>query len=253
MDPSTPPSPPPQPKPRRPWAGPLGVLLLIALGIGLLAAGTEIALRLRAWNLGRGAYPEEWSLLEWRSRSGFETVHVAVAGRRLTLPKFFVTRADRGGLAGPEEEVRKVTLELRLPDFKPYGPRSAEDYAADRRDRIYIGLLTRAEATPPEEIVAAAVASGHRRHPNPVPDGKVHLAERSPHEDWAYAYTAEAGYRLFAICERGKVENGCDARFMAGPDIAVAYHFPRERYLDDWASIDAKVRALLRSFDLPLD
>lgn len=238
---------------RRLGAGPLGVLALILLGVGVLAAGTELMLRLRAWTLARGAYPEEWSLLDWRQRTGFETLAASIAGQRLVLPKFFVTRAERGGPRGSPDEVSKITFVLRLPDFRPFGPRSAEDYAADRGDRIHIGLLTGEEAASPAAIVAAAVASGQRQHPNPVPDGRPHVAARSPYEDWAYAYTPERGYRLFAICGRAGAEAGCDARFMAGADLAVAYHFPRERYLDDWPAIDAKVRALLASFGLALE
>jgi len=239
---------------RRLFAGPAAVILPVVLGIALLAAGIEATMKLRAWRLQRGVFPETVSLLDWQRQPGVERVELTIAGRDLVLPKFFVTRADRARLDGGEaDEVSRVVFELRLPDFRPYGLDSVEQYKAEPGARLYIGLLTGPDATPPQEIVRRAVASGQRRDPNPIPDGKPHVAPRSAYEDWAYAYTAEGGYRLFAICGKDKAENLCDARFMAGPGLAVAYGFARERHLADWPAIDAKVRALLQSFGLTLD
>ncbi|MCK6452238.1 MAG: hypothetical protein L6R19_15530 [Alphaproteobacteria bacterium] len=230
-------------------AGPAGLLLLIATGIGILAGVIEIGNDMRAWKLARGSYSEDRSLLDWRRQSGFETFRVTVRGVRLTMPKFFVTRAHRIGLAdAPADEVRTVEFELRLPDFKPYGPASQEQYAKDAAGKLSIRLLTREEAAPPETLIAEAVASGHREHPNPVPDGNVHLSPRSKFEEWAYAYTKADGYRLFAICARDPAENLCTARFMLRPDVAVEYRFARTPHLARWPDIDAKLRALLESF-----
>lgn len=230
-------------------AGPLGLLLLIATGIGILAAVIEIGNNMRAWKLARGSYSEDRSLLDWRRQSGFETFRLRIAGSSLVMPKFFVTRAHRIGLAeAPADEVRTVELELRLPDFKPYGPASQELYAKDATGKLLVRLLTREEAAPPEKMIEAAVASGHREHPNPVPDGKVHLSPRSKFEEWAYAYTKAGGYRLFAICARDPAENFCTARFMLRPGVAVEYRFARTPHLAQWPAIDAKLRALLESF-----
>jgi len=234
---------------RRLLAGPAGLLLLIAVAIGILAGVIEVSGMMRAWKLQRGSYSEDWSLLDWRARSGFDTFKVTVRGLRLTMPKFFVTRAHRMGLADAEvDEVRTVEFELRLPDFKPYGPASQEQYAKDPASKLVIRVLTREEATPPETMIAEAVASGHRQHPNPVPDGAVHLSSRSKFEEWAYAYTKESGYKLFAICARDAAENLCTARFLLRADIAVEYRFARTPNLAEWPAIDAKLRTLLASF-----
>lgn len=234
---------------RRALAGPPGLLLLIATGIGILAAVIEIGNNMRARKLARGSYSEDRSLLDWRRQSGFETFRTRVGGARLVMPKFFVTRAHRIGLAGaPADEVRTVEFELRLPDFKPYGPTSQEQYAKDAAGKLLVRLLTREEAAPPEALIAEAVASGHREHPHPVPDGKVHLSPRSKFEEWAYAYTEAGGYKLFAICARDPAENLCTARFMLRPDVAVEYRFARTPHLARWPETDAKLRTLLQSF-----
>jgi hypothetical protein len=232
-------------------AGPAGLLLLVAAGIGLLAAVPEIAFKMRAANLLRGAYPEDWPLPDWRARDGFERARVAMPGLALTMPKFFVVRTRSDPTDRTGERAGAVEIEIRLPGFQPYGPNSQQDYTERPLDRLSIELSAGDRAPGPEERIERLVATGRHAPLVPVADGAVHVARKTDRDDWAYAYRAGSGYALLAVCDRMGADDRCAASFALRPNVLVEYRFARARYLTDWPAIDAKIRELLESFARP--
>jgi len=232
-------------------AGPAGILLIVATGIGLLAAVPEFAFKMRTANLLRGAYPEDWPLPDWRAREGFERTRVMMPGLALTMPKFFVmrTRPDPTDEAG--QRAGTVEIEIRLPGFQPYGPNSRQDYAERPLDRLYIELSASDRAPTPEERIERLVATGRHAPLLPEADGAVHVARKTDRDDWAYAYRAGRGYTLIAVCDRMGANDLCAASFPLRPTVQVEYRVARERYLNDLPMIDATVRALVESFAQP--
>jgi hypothetical protein len=232
-------------------AGPAGFLLLIAAGIGLLAAVPEVAFKMRTANLLRGAYPEDWPLPGWRDRAGFERTRVAMPGLALTMPKFFVVRTRPDPADGTGQRAGIVEIEIRLPGFQPYGPNSQQEYAERPLDRLYIELIASERAPTPEERIERLVATGRHAPLVPVADGAVHAARKTDRDDWAYAYRDGRGYTMLAVCDRMGAGDLCTASFPLRPNVLVEYRFARQPHLKDWPTIDAKVRALVESFAEP--
>jgi hypothetical protein len=226
--------------------------LLRCLGIILVSAG---ALPLPAPALTQGAtaaYPDTESLLEWRSRSGFDVLRTKMAGRPIQVPRVHGLTLGYGTIAQPSDEATRIQFPLHLPDFRPMSAESIRRRGAagwSGGDSIFVVLRFEHRTAEPLKSYEEQFRLTLDRSPNGPGSLALRRYVRWQHQEWFYTVTSDGEIGFIARCTAGPASDSndfCKATLYLPPKVIVEYTFSKD-YLPMWETLDRNMRALVAS------